>query len=236
MPTGDTKKSKVLLVSSVTQPQPKLTKDKETPPTATLESSSDSQRRGCEPSATAAGQSLLPRPACPSLGGGGWDTHPRSSRVRVGQPPNGPGARSVQTEGRMCHGGKIGDRGVPLQATQAPAFREQHSDCSLQQLRIHPKGSNGTTGQWLAEVYGSSLTGVARQLSLSNTEVYYEQLMPLKGQETRKSWNTEDGRKSFPVNQPPLINLACSLSHTLHPRSELKSRTQQWPLYGLSHS
>ena len=59
---------------------------------------------------------------------------------------------------------------------------------------------------------------VARPLSPSNTEVYYEQLDATERPETQEvTWNTEDGRKSFPVNQPPLINLACSLSHTHTP-------------------
>ena len=80
MPTGDMKKSKVLLVSSVTQPQQKLTKDKLTPPTVTLESSSDSEEKVRCPLATAGGQTLLEAQRIPKPGGRGWDTHRRAAR------------------------------------------------------------------------------------------------------------------------------------------------------------
>ena len=57
----------------------------------------------------------------------------------------------------------------------------------------------------------------ARQLSPSNTEVYYEQLDATERPETQEvTWSTEDRRKSLPVNQPQLIDQSrlLSLTHT----------------------
>lgn len=157
MPTGDTKKSKVLLVSSVTQPQPKLTKDKETPPTATLKAAVTHRGEGASPPATAAGQSLLEVQRVPSLGGGVGHT-PEGSRVEGGTASQWPRARSVQTGREDVPRWKIGDRG-PLQATPGTCLQTSIKDCSLQQLRIHPKAAMAPLGSGFGEVYGSSLTG-----------------------------------------------------------------------------
>lgn len=162
MPTGDMNKSKVLLANSVTQPQQKLMEDKLTPPTVTMERSSDSQRRRC-------GALLPPQQegrcswrtsVSPSLGSGVGHT-PQGSQVRGGTASQWPGGRGHNAQGpglslahrsKRCADGrkhvpwwKTGDRG-PL---QAPAFRAEHRGRSLPQPQIHPKGADGTTGQWL---------------------------------------------------------------------------------------
>lgn len=192
-------------------------KNKLTPPTVTLESSSDSEEKvRCPPATAAGGQTLLEAQRIPKPGGRGWDTHRRAARWGAEQPPNGPGAgcprpsaqpltgaRGVQTERWHVPPWKTGDGG-PLQATPGTSLQR-----SAQRPLTPTAADTPERHQWhhwavaLAEVYGSSLTGQPGSSHHQTLRFIMNSLMPLKGQKPRKSHGAQKTEESH----SQLINL-----------------------------
>lgn len=150
--------------------------------------------------------------------GAGVGHTPEGGRVRGGTASQWPRGEKCADGRKYVPRWKIGDR-------ESTPGNSRHLPSETSIATAH-SNSCGYTRKAAMAPLGSGFGGglriitnrVARQLSPSNTEVYYEQLDATERPETQEvTWNTEDGRKSFPVNQPPLINLACSLSHTHTP-------------------